>query len=77
MSDQTTNDETIRAAIVAERTDLAAMLAALRPEQWDAPTLCAGWRVREVVAHMTMAYRMSVPGGASVRSPSRTLLPAR
>jgi uncharacterized protein (TIGR03083 family) len=55
------SDEVIRAAIVAERTDLAAMLAALRPEQWDAQTLCAGWRVREVVAHLTMAYRMSAP----------------
>jgi uncharacterized protein (TIGR03083 family) len=55
------NDDTIRAAVVAERTDLAAMLAALRPEQWDAPTLCAGWRVREVVAHLTMAFRMSAP----------------
>jgi uncharacterized protein (TIGR03083 family) len=54
-------DETIRAAIVAQRTDLAEMLAGLRPEQWDAPTLCAGWRVREVVAHLTMAYRMSMP----------------
>ncbi len=61
MSDRTKNDETVRAAIVAERTDLAAMLAALRPEQWDAPTLCAGWRVREVVAHMTMAFRMPAP----------------
>jgi len=25
--------------------------------QWDTPSLCAGWRVREVVAHMTMAAR--------------------
>ena len=23
--------------------------------------MCAGWRVREVVAHMTMPFRMSVP----------------
>jgi len=55
------SDEEIRAAVVAERTELAAMLAGLRPEQWDAPTLCAGWRVREVVAHMTMAFRMRAP----------------
>jgi uncharacterized protein (TIGR03083 family) len=61
MNDDAMNDDAIRAAIVAERTDLAAMLAGLRPEQWEAPTLCAGWRVREVVAHMTMAYRMSAP----------------
>jgi uncharacterized protein (TIGR03083 family) len=26
---------------------------------WDAPTLCAGWRTREVVAHLTMPFRLS------------------
>ncbi|MEU7898259.1 maleylpyruvate isomerase family mycothiol-dependent enzyme [Nonomuraea sp. NPDC049152] len=51
----------IRAAIAAERRDLAAVLAGLSPEQWDEPTLCAGWRVREVVAHLTMAFRYSLP----------------
>ena len=35
-----------------ERTDLAEFLATLTPEQWDAPTLCALWRVRDVVAHV-------------------------
>ena len=29
---------------------------------WDEPTLCAGWRTREVVAHMTMPFRMSPVG---------------
>lgn len=35
-----------------EREDLAAFLATLSPEQWAAPSLCAGWRVRDVVTHM-------------------------
>lgn len=35
-----------------ERADFAAFLATLPPEQWLAPTLCAGWRVRDVVAHV-------------------------
>ena len=35
-----------------ERADLADFLATLTPEQWDAPTLCTLWRVRDVVAHM-------------------------
>lgn len=35
-----------------EREDLAAFLATLSPQQWEAPTLCAGWCVRDVVAHM-------------------------
>src|SRR5918999_783279 len=36
----------------AERADLLAFLTGLTPQQWDEPTLCAGWRVRDVVAHM-------------------------
>ncbi|MGH3228584.1 MAG: maleylpyruvate isomerase family mycothiol-dependent enzyme [Streptosporangiaceae bacterium] len=35
-----------------ERADLAAFLVTLSPPQWQAPTLCAGWRVRDVVAHV-------------------------
>ena len=29
------------------------------PPAWDAPTLCAGWQVRHVVAHVTMPARLS------------------
>jgi uncharacterized protein (TIGR03083 family) len=53
-------DKSIRDAVAAERGELADLLAALRPEQWDAPTLCAGWRVREVVAHTTLPFRTSI-----------------
>jgi len=35
-----------------ERADLAAFLATLSPQQWQAPTLCPRWRVRDVVAHV-------------------------
>ncbi len=35
-----------------ERAELADLLATLTPAQWEAPSLCAGWRVRDVVAHM-------------------------
>ena len=41
----------------AERERLADLLAALPPDRWAADSLCAGWQVREVVAHMTMPYR--------------------
>ena len=37
---------------IAEREDFAAFLETLSPAQWEAPTLCAGWRVRDVVAHV-------------------------
>jgi uncharacterized protein (TIGR03083 family) len=36
----------------AEQADLAALLATLTPAQWDAASLCDGWRVRDVVAHL-------------------------
>ncbi|MFI6496067.1 maleylpyruvate isomerase family mycothiol-dependent enzyme [Nonomuraea typhae] len=51
----------IHLAIAAERRDLADLLSGLTPEQWRAPSLCAGWRVREVAAHLTMAFRYSMP----------------
>jgi uncharacterized protein (TIGR03083 family) len=36
----------------AERSELADFLATLTPDEWDAPTLCSRWLVRDVVAHM-------------------------
>ncbi|MCU7730478.1 maleylpyruvate isomerase family mycothiol-dependent enzyme [Actinoplanes sp. KI2] len=56
----TMDEGTLREAVVAERRELAGMLGELTTEQWGAPSLCAGWRVREVVAHITMPFRMSV-----------------
>ena len=49
--------DTIRDMIAAQRTELAEVLAGLPGPGWDEPTLCAGWRVREVVAHITMPFR--------------------
>ena len=42
----------VRRLACGERADFAAFLAALPPAQWGAPSLCAGWRVRDVVAHV-------------------------
>ncbi|MET9066809.1 maleylpyruvate isomerase family mycothiol-dependent enzyme [Streptosporangium sandarakinum] len=53
-------EDDLRKAVTAERGEQAELLAALSPEQWDAPTLCEGWRVREVVAHTTMPFRASL-----------------
>lgn len=41
----------------AERERLASLFGGLSPDQWDTPSLCEGWRVREVVAHITMPFR--------------------
>ncbi|GAA1616173.1 MULTISPECIES: maleylpyruvate isomerase family mycothiol-dependent enzyme [Kribbella] len=51
----------IRSAVAGERAELADMLAGLTEDDWDRPSLCAGWRVREVVAHITMPYRIPMP----------------
>ena len=45
--------------VEAELTELADLLATLPEAAWDAPSLCAGWRVREVVAHMTLPMHAS------------------
>ncbi|MEH6373180.1 maleylpyruvate isomerase family mycothiol-dependent enzyme [Streptomyces sp. KLMMK] len=49
----------IRAEIAAERRELADVLDGLTDEHWDSPTLCSGWRVREVAGHMSMGFRYS------------------
>jgi len=49
----------IQDMIAAERRELAALVGALTPDEWASATLCAGWRVAEVVAHMTMPFRFS------------------
>jgi uncharacterized protein (TIGR03083 family) len=54
-------DDEIRAAVAAERREQVALYSSLSPQEWDAPSLCAGWRVREVLAHTTMPFRYSLP----------------
>ncbi|MFH9736828.1 maleylpyruvate isomerase family mycothiol-dependent enzyme [Streptomyces roseolus] len=51
----------VRAWIAAERHELADLLDGLGDDQWDRRSLCAGWRVREVAAHMSMGFRLSLP----------------
>ena len=41
--------------IDAQRTSLADLLGELTPEEWEQPSWCAGWRVRDVAAHLTLA----------------------
>lgn len=41
-------------------TALADLLETLPDEAWNSPSLCAGWRVREVIAHVTMPARLSM-----------------
>lgn len=47
--------------IAAQRADFTDMLDGFTPVQWDAPSLCQGWRTREVVAHLSLPFRHSAP----------------
>jgi uncharacterized protein (TIGR03083 family) len=38
-----------------QRAVLADLLADLTPAEWDTPSLCAGWTVRHVAAHLSIA----------------------
>jgi uncharacterized protein (TIGR03083 family) len=49
----------IRDMIAAQRGELGELLAGLPAARWDEPSLCDRWRVREVVAHITMPFRYS------------------
>lgn len=51
----------IRAAVAAERQAQVTLYASLDEQQWNAPSLCAGWTVHELLAHTTMPFRYSVP----------------
>lgn len=45
----------VRALARRERQEFADLLDTLSPQQWQTPTLCGDWTVRDVVAH-TIAY---------------------
>jgi len=41
-------------AIEQQRLAIAGLLAGLTAEQWEAPSLCTEWRVRDVAAHVSL-----------------------
>ncbi len=51
----------VAAAIADEYSALADLLESSGLDVWEAPSLCEGWRTREVVAHMTMPARYPGP----------------
>src|SRR6516164_3867245 len=51
----------IWATISAERGALADDLANLTPTQWNTPSLCSGWTVRDLVAHLSATASLN-PG---------------
>ncbi|WP_330254577.1 maleylpyruvate isomerase family mycothiol-dependent enzyme [Nocardia sp. NBC_00565] len=41
--------------IEQQRRAVADVLAGLEPWEWEVPSLCAGWRIRDVAAHIALA----------------------
>ena len=54
-----TDDTELQPAVAAQFEALAELLSSAPDAAWDTGSLCDGWRVREVVAHMTMPARYS------------------
>lgn len=52
-------DEEMQRLVARSYVALADLLGTLPAARWDTPSLCEEWRVREVVAHMTMPARYS------------------
>src|SRR5688572_10892121 len=67
------DDDTIRAWVAEARVDLADHLADLPAEDWDGPSLCAGWTVRDVVGHLVWLAEASRP--SAFRNVARELRP--
>ena len=44
-----------------ERHSLLLLLETLTESEWNEPSLCAGWRVRDVVGHMVSETTMTLP----------------
>jgi uncharacterized protein (TIGR03083 family) len=54
-----TDDTALQPVVAAQFQALAEWLSTASDAAWNTDSLCAGWRVREVVAHMTMPARYS------------------
>jgi uncharacterized protein (TIGR03083 family) len=64
-----TDDAFLQPMVVAEYLALSEVLSRATAAEWDTPSLCEGWRVREVVAHMTMPARYDDEAFMSELSP--------
>jgi uncharacterized protein (TIGR03083 family) len=49
------DDAAVWDAVSARRRQVVTLLRDLTPQEWEQPSLCEGWTVREVAAHLAMA----------------------
>jgi uncharacterized protein (TIGR03083 family) len=65
------DEETSWTVIAEQRLALADLLDGLTADEWEHPSLCAGWRVRDVAAHVAMAPQpppLAVMLGTTIRA---------
>ncbi|MBL7498345.1 maleylpyruvate isomerase family mycothiol-dependent enzyme [Frankia sp. CNm7] len=60
------DSETSWKVIAEQRRALGDLLDGLPPGDWDAPSLCARWRVRDVAAHVALAPQPPSPVAMAV-----------
>ncbi|MFE3543327.1 maleylpyruvate isomerase family mycothiol-dependent enzyme [Nocardia sp. NPDC059177] len=60
MTTQPPTTEMIWRAVARDRATLVELLDGLPESAWDTASLCDGWRVRDVVAHLVLATRVTV-----------------
>jgi uncharacterized protein (TIGR03083 family) len=51
-----------RPLFAVERAEFVALLRSLEPADWQRPTVCPGWRVHDVVAHVVHDYIRKLSG---------------
>lgn len=56
------NRDEVWQAIDGERLSLADLFGSLSADEWETESLCTGWRVRDVAAHLTLAHMGMLPG---------------
>jgi uncharacterized protein (TIGR03083 family) len=49
--------------VTAQRLAVADIMESVEPARWEAPSLCAEWRVRDVVAHLVLGSQRPAVGG--------------
>ncbi len=70
MAQRTMGPEQIQAAVRAERLAVADLVEGLDDAGWSVRSLCPAWTVREVVAHLTVTTRATLPSviGDAIRA---------
>lgn len=62
MTSQESSAADVMTLAIQERGDFADFLDTLTPQQWEEPTLCDGWTVRNVIAHVISYDELGWPG---------------